>query len=105
MRKRIRPESEHDPNVIRLKFLERPYRFYQSLSYHYQAFIKTATLSFFLIVPAYNFVYYLASLQSKAEILGKMDPDISSDNLKKVIIDFKRREAEGLVERFEGSQA
>lgn len=57
-----------------------------------------------MIWPAYNFVYYLSNLKSKAEILAKMDPDINSDNLKRQIIDFKKREKLGLVERYEGSQ-
>ena len=58
-----------------------------------------------MIWPAYNFVYYLSNLKSKAEILANMDPEINSDNLKKQIIDYKKREKEGLVERFEGSKA
>ena len=37
--------------------------------------------------------------------MGKMDADINSDNLKKKIIDYKRREKLGMIERFEGSQA
>ena len=103
MRRAPIPVSSKDPNVIRFKFLERPFRFYHGLSYHYQAFIKTAVLSWFMIIPVYYFVYYIANLKSKAEIMAKMDPDMNSDNLKKQIIDFKRREKLGLVERYEGS--
>ena len=105
MRRAPIPQSEKDSNVIRLKFMEKPWRFYYGLSFHYQAFIKTAALSWFMIWPAYNFVYYLSNLKSKAEILANMDPEINSDNLKKQIIDYKKREKEGLVERFEGSKA
>ena len=76
------PESANDPNVIRFKFLERPFRYYHGLSYHYQAFIKTAVISFVIIWPSYNFVYYMANLKSKAEIQSKMDPGINSDALK-----------------------
>lgn len=104
MRRAPIPVSSKDPNVIRFRFLERPFRFYHGLSYHYQAFIKTAVLSWFMIIPVYNFVYYIANLKSKAEIMAKMDPDMNSDNLKKQIIDFKRRDKLGLVERYEGSQ-
>lgn len=76
------PESATDPNVIRLQFLERPFRFYHGLSYHYQAFIKTAAISFVIIWPAYNFVYYMSNLKSKAEIQSRMDPGMNSDALK-----------------------
>ena len=79
MRRAPLPVSDRDPNVIRLRFLERPYRWFHGLSYHWQAFIKTATLSFFLIIPAYNLVYYFASLKARSEILGKMEPGMNSD--------------------------
>ena len=105
MRRKIRPESEADPNVIRLKIFERPFRWYHGLAYHYQAFIKTAILSWFIIVPAYYFNWYIASLKSRAETLAKMDPNINSDNLRQVIVDYKKRKASGLVEQFEGSEA
>ena len=77
LRKRTTPDS--DPNVIRLKFIERPYRWYHALSYHWQAFIKTVVLSFILVVPAYQFVYMVARCNARAEIMGKMDPHFSSD--------------------------
>ena len=105
MRKKPVPVSQRDPNVIRLKFLERPFRFYHSLSYHWQAFGWTVLMSFLLIVPAYNLVYLFARKKSQAEILGKMDVEFTSDNLKQQIIDFKRREKLGQIERYEGSQA
>ena len=34
-----------------------------------------------------------------------MDVEITSDNLKQQIIDFKKREKQGLIERYEGSEA
>jgi len=91
--------------VIRFKFLERAYRFWHSLSYHTQAFARTAVLSFFLIWPSYNLVYYFAQLKAKSEVLGKMEPGMTSDALKQKIVEYKRRDREGLVERYEGSQA
>ena len=41
------------PDVIRLKFLERPYRWYRGLTYHWQALIKTAIISFTIVWPPY----------------------------------------------------
>ena len=102
MRKRPTPSS--DPNVIRLRFLERPFRFYKSLAFHYKAFIKTAILSFLLIVPFYHFFYKIVALKSKAEILGKMDPGFTSDDVRKQIIDFKKRQQSGLVETYDTSE-
>jgi hypothetical protein len=60
-------------------------------------------MSFLLIWPAYNLVYLFARKKSQAEILGKMDVEFTSDNLKQQIIDFKRREKLGIIERYEGS--
>ena len=65
--------------MIRLRFLERPYRWYHALSFHWQAFIKTVILSFILVVPSYNFVYMVARCNARAEIMGKMDPYFTSD--------------------------
>ena len=44
-----------------------------------------------LVVPTYYSFYYLARMNSKAEILGKMDAGYSSDALKHHIVDFKKR--------------
>merc|ERR1719382_285550 len=109
MRKRPTPLSGPggnlggDPNVIRLRFLERPYRFYHALSFHWQAFIKTVILSFILVVPSYHFVYMIAQWNAKAEIMGKMDPHFTSDQLKNAIVDFKKREKEGRLETYDKS--
>ena len=76
---RKKPMPQGDSNVIRLRFLERPYRWYHALSFHWQAFIKTVILSFILVVPSYNFVYMVARCNARAEIMGKMDPYFTSD--------------------------
>lgn len=62
-------------------------------------------MSFLLIWPSYNLVYLFSRKKSQAEILGKMDVEFTSDNLKQQIVDFKRRDKLGQVERYEGSQA
>ena len=36
--------------------------------------------------------------------MGKMEVEITSDNLKKQIIDFRNRDKQGLVERYDNSQ-
>ena len=100
---RKRPTPSGDPNVIRLAFIERPYRWYNALSFHWKAFIKTVILSFILIVPSYHFVYKLSAMRAKAEILGKMDPGFTSDALKYQIVDFRKRKEEGLVETYDES--
>ena len=89
-----------DPNVIRLRFLEPPWRWYRSLSYHWQAFIKTCVISFMLVVPPYNFVYMIMYSHSKADILSKQDESLNPDNLKHKIRDFNRRKKEGKIESF-----
>ena len=76
---RKRPTPDGDPNIIRLRFLERPYRWYHALSFHWQAFIKTVILSFILVVPSYHFVYMVARTHMRAEVMGKMDPYFTSD--------------------------
>ena len=89
--------------MIRLRFLERPYRWYHSLSFHWQAFIKTVILSFWLVVPSYHFVYMVARCNSRAEIMGKMDPYFTSDQLKEAIVSFKERQANGKIETYDES--
>ena len=74
------------------------------MSFHWQAFAKTVVLSFFLVVPCYNFVYYLANWTAKAEILGTMDVGMTSDNLKRSIVEFNRRKATGENETFDNSE-
>lgn len=105
MRKAPKPRSELDSNVIRFRFIEKPFRYYHSMSYHAQAFIKTAFMSFVLIWPSYNLVYYFASLKARSEVHGKMEPGMTSDAIRKQILDYKQREKEGIVEKYEGSQA
>lgn len=95
------PAPDPSKDVIRLKFLEKPFRYYHSWSYHWQAFFKTVILSFVLIVPSYHFVYYIASLHAKAEIMGKMDSGFTSDNLKHAVIDYRRRQQDGDIETYE----
>lgn len=76
--------------MIRLRFLERPWRFYLNLSYHWQAFIKTVILSAILIWVPYKFVYMLSMSRSKAEIMAKQDPHFTSDELKKKIKEYRK---------------
>ena len=101
---RKRPTPQDDPNVIRFTFLEKPYRWYHALSFHSQAFIKTVVLSFILVVPSYHFVYMVASCRSRAEIMGKMDPYFTSDQLKEAIVDFRAREEMGKIETYDKSE-
>ena len=61
-------------------------------------------MSFLLIWPSYNLVYYFASLKARAEIMGKMNPGMASDDVRKSILEYKKRDREGLVERYEGSK-
>ena len=101
---RKRPTPRADSEVIRLAFLERPYRWYHALSFHWQAFIKTVILSFILVVPSYHFVYMIARCNSRAEIMGKMDPYFTSDQLKEAIVSFNQRKQEGTLETYETSE-
>ena len=71
--------------------MERPYRWYMHLSYHQKAFINTVFFSFVLCYPAYKFVYMVASCNTQAEIMGKMDPYFTSDVMKQQIVDYKLR--------------
>ena len=43
-------------------------------------------------------------MNARAEILGKMDPTYTSDTVKTQIRDYKKREAEGKVERYIDSE-
>ena len=95
---RLKPQPQSSKDVIRLRFLERPWRYYLQLSYHWQAFLKTVLLSAALIILPYHFVYYLAWSRSKAEILAKQDPEYTSDGMKQYIREYKRRKSEGLLE-------
>ena len=95
---RMRPQPQRDPDVIRFKFLERPWRYYLGISYHWQAFMKTVLLSAALIYFPYNFVYYLTWTRAKTEILAKQDPFFTSDGMKQYIREFKKRRSEGLLE-------
>jgi hypothetical protein len=57
-------------------------RWFKSLTFHWQAFIKTAMLSAFLVVVPYNFAYMIKYYHAKAEILARQDPTFTTDNLK-----------------------
>ena len=92
---RKRPTPRSDNSVIRLAFLERPYRWYHALSFHWQAFMKTVILSFILVVPSYHFVYMVARCNSRAEIMGKMDPYFTSDAMKEAIVEYRKRQEDG----------
>ena len=61
-------------------------------------------LSMILIFPSYTFIYFLAGQKSRAEILGKMDTDMTSDNLKRAIVDFRHRDKAGLVEKIDTNE-
>lgn len=76
-------------------------RWYKGLTYHWQAFIKTVILSFFLVWPPYNFVYMIKYSHSKAEILAKQDPHFTTDNLKNHIKGYKKRKLNGELESYE----
>ena len=82
VRRKPVPQSAHDPNVIRIKFLELPTRWYYARSYHEKAFMKTCLFSFILCWPAYQFVYMVARCNARAQIMGKMDPTFTSDQMK-----------------------
>lgn len=92
----FRPLNNSD--VIRFRFLERPWRWYLNLSYHWQAFINTVILSAILIWVPYHFVYMLSYSRSKAEIMAKQDPGFTSDELKERIREFNKRKEEGKAE-------
>ncbi|TNV73687.1 hypothetical protein FGO68_gene11235 [Halteria grandinella] len=98
---RMRPQPQKDSDVIRLRFLERPWRYYLGISQHWQAFFKTVVLSAILIIIPYNFVYYLAWTRSKAEILSKQDPFFTSDGMKQYVREFKKRKQEGMLENMQ----
>ena len=98
IRPKVVPSKESD--VIRLRFLERPMRWYRQLSFHWQAFIKTVILSFFLVYPPYCYVYRLQLNWSQAEIMGRMDEGFHSDEMKRQIVDYKRRQQDGRVETY-----
>ena len=89
------------PDVIRLRFLERPYRWYRGLTYHWQAFMKTVIISFFMVYPPYCLFYRLQKNISHAEVMGRMNEGFHSDELKRQIRDFKARKNSGLVETYE----
>lgn len=95
---RLKPQPTGTNDVIRLRFLERPWRWYLGVSYPWQAFMKTVVFSAILIFAPYNLVYYLAYSRSKEEILSKTDPNFTSDGMRSYIRDFKKRQREGQVE-------
>ena len=66
--------------------------------------MKTVVLSFILCWPAYQFVYMVARCNARAQIMGKMDPHFTSDQMKEQIVDYKKRKEQGQVESFEGSE-
>ena len=45
----------------------------------------------------------VARANSRAEIMGKMDPYFTSDQLKDAIINFRKREREGQAETYDKS--
>ena len=73
-------------------------KWYKNLSYHWQALIKTAGLSFILIWVPYCFVYWVSLERSKSEVMARQDPHFTSDILKMHIRDFNKRKIEGKVE-------
>ena len=87
-----------DKDTVRIKFLERPMRWYYRLTFHRQAFIKTVIISFILVYPSYSFAYMIKSFHSKAEIMAKQDPHCTSDELKMKIKEYKKRKEMGIVE-------
>ena len=94
------PQPLNDSQYIRIKFLERPWRYWSALSYHWQAFAKTVVLSILLIFPVYHLVYLIARCTARAEIMGKMDPQFSSDAVRQSVIDYKRRVRKGEVQSY-----
>ena len=81
----VKPKTmpSRDSDVIRLRFLERPFRWYRGLTFHWQAFIKTVILSFFLVYPPYWVCWRLQKNKSFAEIMGRMNDGFHSDVLKR----------------------
>ena len=45
----------------------------------------------------------VARCNSRAEIMGKMDPYFTSDQLKEAIVSFKERQANGKIETYDES--
>ena len=46
----------------------------------------------------------VARCNSRASIMGKMDPYFTSDALKEQIVDFNKRKEQGQAETYEGSE-
>ena len=94
----MKPQPQGGKDVVRLKFLERPWRWYLGISQHWQAFIKTVILSAALTYFPYNLVYYIMWSRSKVDILSKQDPEYTSDGMKKYVREYKRRKNANEVE-------
>ena len=95
---RHRPLPQNNPDVIRIRFLEKPWRYYLGISQNWQTFMMTVVLSAALIFIPYHLVYYISYSRSKAEILSKQDPSFTSDGMRNYIKSFNQRKQEGLVE-------
>jgi len=99
-----KPQERTGPDIVRLRILDRPYRWYNGLTYHWKAFIKTALISAFLIIVPYNFAYMVSLTYSKAEVLSKSDPLFTTDGVKSYAVrrqqeiesgrDYERKDAE-----------
>ena len=95
----MQPSQAND--VVRLRFLERPLRFYNGMTYHWRALLHVVILSFLLVYPSYWLVWRIKLNHANAEIMGRMDAGFQSDELKRQIRSFKKRKAEGQVETYE----
>jgi len=77
----IKPKNKPSQrsDVVRLTFLEWPYRWYHGRTAPQQYFIKTAILSAILVFIPYNMAYWVSYQYAKPDILAKIDYQISPD--------------------------
>ena len=71
------------PDVVRLRFLEPPMRFYKGMTYHWRALLHTVILSFLLVYPSYLLIWRIKKNHANAEVMGRMDEGFQSDQLKR----------------------
>ena len=98
----VRPKVEPSqrPDVVRIRFLERPMRFYKAMTYHWRALLHVSIISFLLVYPSYWMVWRIQKNHANAEVMGRMDAGFQSDQLKRQIRSFKKRKAEGNLESY-----
>jgi hypothetical protein len=73
-------------------------RWYKGLTYHWQAFIKTVIISFMLVWPPYNMVYFIFYTHTKANTMAKQEPMYTSDFVRSYVKKYNKRKSDGSVE-------